>query len=182
MSNETLVQYCAPTLVGLKTGSLFACNYQSKEELYADIRRINRSLKSKGLVMMPLKTDQGRCLIYLFRPASLMNDLSELKTRDVLDYYGYSGSIYQCISLLSRRIAGCDEFPHEIGLFLGYPVNDVIGFIENKGKNYKAIGQWKVYDDLDSALMKFESYNTCTRIMMENLKRGKSLEMLAVRL
>ncbi len=28
------------------------------------------------------------------------------------------------------------QFPHEMGLLLGYPVEDVVGFMENNGKNY----------------------------------------------
>ena len=31
--------------------------------------------------------------------------------------------------LIQRKI---DEFPHDIGLFLGYPPEDVLGFITNK--------------------------------------------------
>ena len=39
------------------------------------------------------------------------------------------------------------KFPHEIGIFLGYPLADVAGFIRNKGRNCKCIGTWKVYGD-----------------------------------
>ena len=31
-------------------------------------------------------------------------------------------------------------FPHEIGLLLGYPVEDVLGFIRYQGKNYLYTG------------------------------------------
>ena len=36
------------------------------------------------------------------------------------------------------------EFPHEMGLLLGYPVEDVKGFIRNGGENCLYIGYWKV--------------------------------------
>jgi hypothetical protein len=43
------------------------------------------------------------------------------------------------------------EFPHEIGLFLGYPPEDVAAFIENDGKNYACRTHWKVYHEPDAA-------------------------------
>ena len=36
------------------------------------------------------------------------------------------------------------SFPHELGLLLGYPVEDVLGFIRNEGRNYLYCGYWKV--------------------------------------
>lgn len=51
------------------------------------------------------------------------------------------------------------EFPHEIGIFLGYPIWDVEGFIEHKGQNYKFCGYWKVYQDVEGAKLKFKEYD-----------------------
>ena len=45
----------------------------------------------------------------------------------------------------ASTLSGSCAFPHEIGLFLGYPFEDVMGFIENKGENYLCSGCWKVY-------------------------------------
>ena len=33
MSEELFVSQCAPTLAGVKTGSLFSCPYETREEL-----------------------------------------------------------------------------------------------------------------------------------------------------
>lgn len=41
-----------------------------------------------------------------------------------------------------------EDFPHEMGILLGYPVEDVEGFIINNGKNELYTGYWKVYDNL----------------------------------
>ena len=49
----------------------------------------------------------------------------------------------QCLARLIERLKDADEFPHEIGLFLGYPPEDVEGFIqEPNGQKYTGI--WKV--------------------------------------
>ena len=47
------------------------------------------------------------------------------------------------------------RFPHEIGVLLGYPAEDVKGFVVNEGKNYLYSGYWKVYGDLSEAKQLF---------------------------
>lgn len=69
-----------------------------------------------------------------------------------------------------------DSFPHEIGLFLGYPLEDVRGFIANKGRNSKYTGEWKVYGNLNTALRLFQSYQDSRRWVMEQAQKGKGLE------
>ena len=36
------------------------------------------------------------------------------------------------------------EFPHEVGLFLSYPPEDVKGFIDHRANNFKCAGLWTV--------------------------------------
>ncbi len=72
-------------------------------------------------------------------------------------------------------------FPHEIGLFLGYPSEDVLGFIRNRAGNSKMTGAWKVYGDKEKAERIFEKYRKCTRCYLRRLKkavRSSSLQWL----
>ena len=55
MSEEILVRQGAPTLAGIKTGSLFPCPCEDHEALLADIRQLNRRLSPKGLCLLPLR-------------------------------------------------------------------------------------------------------------------------------
>ena len=71
MSEELIVRQCAPTLAGLKTGSLFSYRYPSSEELRESLRRFNRRLRAKGLRMLMLRRREGRALIYVYRPDRL---------------------------------------------------------------------------------------------------------------
>ena len=77
MSEELVVRQCAPTLAGIKTGSLFSCPCDSPEELRQEVRRINRLLAGKGLCLLPLRFDGGRALLYLYRPSRLRQDLED---------------------------------------------------------------------------------------------------------
>ena len=40
---------------------------------------------------------------------------------------------------------------HEIGAFLGYPIHDIYGFINNRDEQCLLTGEWKVYADADNA-------------------------------
>jgi hypothetical protein len=65
-------------------------------------------------------------------------------------------------------------------LFLGYPPEDVYGYIKNKGKSPKCTGHWQVYGDEKVALAKFKSFKQCTRIFCQMAALGFSIEELAV--
>lgn len=72
------------------------------------------------------------------------------------------------------------NLPHEIGLFLGYPAEDVKGFIENKAASSKCSGCWKVYGDEQTAMNLFEEYRKCTEICYRKWKNGADVEQLTV--
>ena len=59
MSEELMIREASPTLAGIKTGSLFNCAFDSREEMLEDVRRLNRSLLEKGLCMLPLRFTAG---------------------------------------------------------------------------------------------------------------------------
>lgn len=122
MSEEMIVENCSPTLAGLKTANLFACDYDTQESLRRQIRSFNRTLVPKGLCMLPLQMKDHRALIYIYRPGRLKADLSDAETENLLAQFGYpAGNPNQCVARLIGRLEKCEDFPHEIGLFLGYP-------------------------------------------------------------
>ena len=83
-----------------------------------------------------------------------------------------------CVLKLQRSQGA--EFPHEIGLFLSYPPEDVQGFIENHAQNFKLSGLWKVYGDEAYARAAFAKYKKCTDIYCRSWRSGASLEALTV--
>ena len=77
MSEEILIRQGAPTLAGIKTGSLFPCPCDDREALLTDVRRLNRQLVPKGLCLLPIRFKDGQALLYLYRPAVLHRDLQD---------------------------------------------------------------------------------------------------------
>ena len=181
MSEELLVKQCAPTLAGIKTGSLFPCPCDDRESLLADIRRLNRLLVPKGLCLLPIRYRDDHALLYLYRPCDLERDLQDRLATEILQHAGYActGS-EQCLMQLIERLRAYDEFPHEIGLFLSYPPEDVKGFIEHHAADFKYAGLWKVYGDEQRARDLFAKYRRCTEIYCERLHAGLSIAQLAV--
>ena len=181
MSEHMLIDHCSPTLAGVKTGSLFTCDYKNRKAVYLEIRRINRILVPKGLRLLPLRFHKGKVLIYLYRPEQLENDLTDHKACDLLRQCGYSlnGGNY-CIVELIEKLNNADSFPHEIGLFLGYPPEDVDGFMNGSPADFKYSGLWKVYGDVDKAKTVFEAYRKCSETYKYRWNSGCSLEQLTV--
>lgn len=181
MSEEYVVRQCAPTLAGIKTGSLFPCPYQSRQALMGEIRALNRRLSPKGLILLPVRYLNGKALLYLYRPSNLRQDLKDRLAAQVLEQAGYSCSkSEQCVVRLIRRLKENEDFPHEIGLFLSYPPEDVKGFIDNRACNFKCSGLWKVYGDEARAQAMFARFRKCTEIYCKLWQEGSSIEQLAV--
>lgn len=181
MTEELLVRHCAPTLAGLKAGSLFTCAYDSKNEMTRSLRAMNRRLVPKGLRVLPLRYSGKRALIYLYRPSRLKKDLAHNLAKTLLEAEGYcSSDCNRCIVRLADKVRSQQDFPHEIGLFLGYPPEDVSGFIHNKACDHKCVGCWKVYGDPIQAQKTFDKYNKCTRVYCSKWKGGRTIEQLTV--
>lgn len=181
MAENYVVQHCAPTLAGLKTGSIFTCPYESKEVLLRSLRQMNRRLGGKGLRLIPLRFSENRALVYVYRPEKLSRDLSDSTAAKLLQAQGYCpGSCEQSVCQLARKLRQQEEFPHEIGLFLGYPAEDVCGFIEQGPDSCKCTGCWKVYGDEEAAKKKFAQYKKCTRVYRDCWARTQDIERLTV--
>lgn len=181
MSEEMIINHCSPTLAGIKTGALFNCAYPSERELRSAVRAWSKTLSPKGLRVLPLRYNGRTALIYIYRPAMLSADLKDELARRLLAKCGYVSETPEgCIVQLMRRFAECEEFPHEIGLFLGYPAEDVCGFIANKACGYKCVGYWKVYGDEEKAKKAFARFEKCTRCYCQQHAKGTGIERLAV--
>ena len=172
---ELLVQHSAPTLAGIKSASLICLSLLEKSG------GINfRVLQEKGLSFFTLHNRKGCCLLLVYRERQLKACLDDPEARQLLASKGYDlSSPLSALKGLRQRFLS-DDFPHEVGVFLGYPVKDVKGFIENNGENYILSGMWKVYSDAESAERTFDRYRRCSKVYKALLAKGTCLERLCV--
>jgi len=190
MFENYLIDCCAPTLASLKAGSLFCCKCPSDGSVTEAVEAWNKGFSEYGVSMCILRRTDHSALIYVYRSTALARTLKDPEVQKFLRSYGYDNcsccedcsasecSIASCIDHLRTRLC-CDEgsgdmrFPHEIGIFLGYPLQDVKGFIENNGKNSKHTGLWKVYGDKDASIKLFEKYKKCFSVYSDLWRSGK---------
>ena len=106
MPEELMVHYCAPTLAGLKTGSMFSCEVEDKAALTRGLVAYNRVLVPRGLRAVPLRFSDRRALIYVYRPGRLAHDLEKEAAKDILAARCYPvGQAERCTAELGRSPA-----------------------------------------------------------------------------
>lgn len=181
MLEKLIINHCSPTLAGLKTGSLFGIIFDNRYQLKDDIQNINNKLNEKGVYVRVLKIENERALVYVYRKKHLENDFLNEEIKGLLQKIGYkTNDTNKCLNMLATRLKKNFEFPHEIGLFLGYPLEDVKGFIKHKGCNCCYQGVWKVYSPESNALKVFAKYNKCTKVYYKKWNEGFSLTRLTI--
>ena len=179
---DSLVEHCSPTLAGIKTASLYRFLPEDPQQFAHQLKRWREWFALRGLRLTVLKgcRQRGDYLLYLFRPRALSRELARPDVCAFLTSLGYdvSGGCDGVLRQLSARLCQRPEFPHEIGVVLGYPLEDVVGFIENGGKNYTCCGCWKSYGDPDEARRRFSSYRACTAAYKRSYASGVGVVQL----
>jgi len=130
------------------------------------------TLLPKEIAIHILHKTGSSVLVMVYHRALLETTIFEAKACSFLRRLGYPCqktclTYLECLAdrfNLTKNACG-ETFPHEVGLFLGYPVEDVSGFIRHKGMNYKLCGYWKVYGDVDYAVDRFSLYDRCRQKM-----------------
>ena len=179
--DRVLLGHCAPTLAGLKSASMI-CLPVGGEQGMQTTARWREMMQHRGVEVQVLRSSAERTLIYLYRGKLLLKDWEKPGTADFLRRHDYEPKegVAANVERLKQRIAEHPCFPHEIGLFLGYPLEDVQGFIDNGGRNYGLCGCWKVYGDVEAARACFARYRKCVQVYLRCYQNGQSLTRLTV--
>jgi hypothetical protein len=181
MPEQLLIDHCSPTLAGLKTANMFQVSLEAGESIQDELRKLNRLLREKGIRVVMLRRTDKKALIYLYRPERLKRDLGNQEAVRILAGKGYvCDSCAHCLSQLIRHMTSDESFPHEVGLFLGYPPEDVRGFLDKDHRECKCVGTWKVYGDEERAKKKFAQYKKCNSVYSKLYAEGRPVEKLTV--
>lgn len=175
-----LAEHCAPTLLSHKCASLVTLSRRSFPST-AFIAAYCSLLSESGISCRIICRCKERKLLLLYRRDLLSERLKEASAAQILQSCGYPAHapVEEQLDLLEQRFSsGSGAFPHEIGLFLGYPASDVAGFIRNKGEGCLFCGYWKVYSKPEEAKNCFALYDQCRAYLFRCLKEGKSISTL----
>ena len=176
---KTIAFHCAPALAGLKPANLISCDLKQHPKLEEEICALNRSLNGKGLHFRIVCRMEGRVLMLVYRVQVLGKHLEDTQVLAFLKKAGYAdGDLEAMILQLQKRLSASHEFPHETGVFLGYPVEDVEGFLRDGGKNCRLSGYWKVYVNEEQTRALFEKFTQCRKTLCLLVSNGISIVQL----
>ena len=172
-----LILQCAPFLKGIKIACILNITEENSRELY-------EILEGTGIKFKILTRNHGKCLVFLYRRESFSRYLKRTDVRGVLGSYGYEDvEPEKMLERLSKRVCQYSDgeicFPHEIGAFLDYPIDDVKCFIEKDGKDSLFSGYWKVYNNPGRAKMIFWAYDKAKTSAVNEYLIGKSIRDIA---
>lgn len=167
---EALVAFAAaPTIYDKKPATLMNLSPNGKKS--ADLWKMYGAeiCDTFKLDSYVLKEDKTCLQILVYRRNLLENTVNHWKNQLFLKRMGYAvaeGLEGQLARLGQRCKERC---PHEVGIFLGMPVEDVEGFITNQGKNCQLSRYWKVYGNPRRAERLFRSYDLARNLMAAHI-------------
>ena len=165
-----LALQCAPVISGIKISNLLTIPAKSLRELSVVLKKTELSFR----ILYP---GRERLVILIYREAKLREYLAREEVMAFIYKCGYETSdISKIFPVFVKRYMRYMELkqdsPHELGLFLGYPIEDVEGFIKENGKNYLYSGYWKVYKDTELKIRLFKDYERVQTEIVRLLYEG----------
>nr|WP_252894502.1 DUF3793 family protein [Veillonella denticariosi] len=176
--------HCAPAIRGIKLSNLVSIPRDMNEQIQLVLTEYNKEFNEMGLFFFELCRCKARRLLLVFRETQLRDYVRQPAVMTFLKAYGYHErmSIMEMLEHLRYRMEASVDFPHEIGVFLGYPLTDVKYFISRRGAGYHMCGgEWKVYDDVIGAQRSFMCYKACRQYCQTQLMLGKTFGSLVAR-
>lgn len=181
MSFESNVAFhCAPTLAGIKPSNLFTWRHTEKEDSKKHIAGLAEKFSGSGIDIQTLCECDRYSLILVYRGETLEKLINKPEVRDFLRGFGYPKEmgLRGCLEKLKTRFTPHDDFPHEIGIFLGYPLHDVTAFIHSPHRSCVLSGEWKVYENEKDACVLFKRFKQCRAELYARFLNGSDLAEL----
>ncbi len=181
-----LMLECSEVLAGVKPANLISIVNRTRpcgRNLYQLWQSHHEELSSKfaNLAFIELQTRPQALLLLCYNREELDRNLAHAGIRTLLHKSGYDAgaSCEDLVGELCRRINKCDSFPHEIGLFIGYPAKDVAAFMGLVKLPFACQGPWKIYGNPLQSLALADQYRCCRQRMGDILAKGnrKLLEL-----
>lgn len=165
---------CAPLIAGLKLSNLLIVKS-------GQFCRVHQLLEGTGIDSLVLYKGGQKVTALLYREAWMAYYLRDLNIKAMLWQFGYRDFSMEGLSdkfamRYQGYMQGGKTFPHEMGIFLGYPLEDVWGFIENNGKGALYTGYWKVYEDKPGKLHLFHVFDFAKEKLLKLLAQGVSMD------
>ncbi|MDI9216942.1 DUF3793 family protein [Clostridium tertium] len=166
-------------IAGVKPSATVTIN-KKLEKLYKTWIQDGKSfLKSINLSFINLREDDNASIILIYNNDILKKHIFKPENMDFLIKLGYkrNNNISYYVEYLKDRY---DEFncPHELGIFLGIPIDDVKSFMQCSYKKCLGCGYWKVYSNYEKALEIFDIYDDVREKTMDKILEGEPIDSI----
>lgn len=171
---STIMCSAAPTLAREKASSLINFTNNNRNLKNTWIKYKENIKEMIDIEFFELKNGEKNSVVLFYNREGLEKVLREKRNIEFLKRFGYSEkvSIDESILYLKKRFV--NACPHEVGIFLGYPVEDVAFFINCTDKPCKMMGYWKVYHNVEEAKDIFKRYDKIKDNFMKMIISGIS--------
>ncbi len=171
-----LALQCAPVIAGVKIANLLCINLDCEQKL-------NEIMSNSDMMIYKLCTGKKGVTYLVYRKAELETYILSKPVKTFFKSEGYTDFSLESIlirfkSRYAKYMDKHEDFPHEMGLLLGYPIEDVKGFVENKGKDYLYSGYWKVYKNVSEKKAIFRKYDKATEQVISMVSRGMDMSLI----
>lgn len=164
--------HIAPTIAKLKPSSIITLTNTGRNmvnlwEIY------KKDLRNElGVEYCEIKTNKNSLTILFYDKKTLTKTLYKRRNMNFLKRFGYSENILlvECLQILKNRFQ--NMCPHEMGIFLGIPVDDVINFMDYPQKECLLCGYWKVYSNIEKAKKAFAKFDLAKVNVINKILNG----------
>jgi len=183
----TLANSCMPVLMKIKTAGFINFKKAYITDMQIFIWLLEEELQIFHCQYDFIYEDEKYIYVFIYNLEPLKAVVGELCHHPILLNNGYSPldlTLDNYIKIFKYRYMDYAihkvTFPHELGIFLGYPIHDVEGYINNNGENYLLNGYWKVYDKAADAVKTFHIYQCYRNKAVELILSGKALSEILI--
>lgn len=167
---------CTPLIAGLKPSNLLIIRSEQTDA-------VRQLLCNTRFSCCLLYCGRQKAVLLLYTDRPLKRCLEQQQVRSMLEQFGYRDFGFQALlsdfaGRYQAYMQGQEEFPHEMGLFLGYPPEDVRGFLENQGENALYTGYWKVYQNKAEKIRLFDQFDQVKETLIRLAAEGVSISRL----
>lgn len=155
---------------------------KNNKKLYNSWKSFGQSLLGNiNLKFVELRESDNSIIVMIYDESILEKELNKKSHIEFLINLGYSYKleINEYVNTLKSRYEKY-HCPHELGLFLGIPFEDVKDFMECTTKKCLLCGYWKVYNDSSKAITIFNKYDKVKEYTIKNMLEGNSSRDLAL--
>lgn len=176
-----LVYNTSLVIAGVKPAVTIAMK-KNNIKLYSNWNNFGKAfIKRLNLEFVELRESNESIIVMIYDEYVLEK---ELNTKDHLEFlfklgYPHKVEIKEYIRTLKSRYEKY-HCPHELGLFLGIPFEDVKDFMECTTKKCLLCGYWKVYNNSSKAKTIFNKYDKVKEYTIKNMLKGNLSRNLAL--